>query len=343
MSRISRYQDSISKFLKTKSCFSKSIKDNKTYEDIINTTDHILPIVALTILNSQYKKKNFKTHHGYFMASGIDVLATVINILDNRKYYDDTFGKSCIIDFLSEMPIYVFKCLSQNVEVLENLIEKEKALKIFHTALNHLQLAVPKIVKQTDFETNTKVKKTDIIKFNFDNKNIIKSKYKKLKQIDKDHLINYVDQKYGLVCQCAFVLGWLLGMGEEKMIPSLERIGTHLGLMLKISNDFTNLERDINTAETTTHNLIANYGIHTCFSLFMESKLKLIEGCLTLDIYTVTIKEISDHIEKKFDKCLKNTNIELNSVYSSFTDNTKSKPTNEGGDEEEEDENESDA
>jgi hypothetical protein len=86
-----------------------------------------------------------------------------------------------------------------------------------------------------------------------------------------------------------------------------------------LSNDFRNLERDIESAEGSTVNLIANYGIHECFQLFDESKIKLLEGCLTLDVYNITIKEVIDHIEKKFDDKLKNTDLELASKYSSFS------------------------
>jgi hypothetical protein len=44
------------------------------------------------------------------------------------------------------------------------------------------------------------------------------------------------------------------------------------------------------------------------------------------------MKEIVDHIEKQFDNCLKNTDIELNSVYSSFTDGSKVPPKKDSSD-----------
>lgn len=326
MSRIVRYQESISRFLKTKSCFSKTIKDSKSYDDIINTTNHLTPIVLLTILNNQYKKKNFKTHHGYYMASGIDILMTVANICDNELYYKTKFGIKAVNDFVSEMPFLVFYCLSQNIETLETIIDKDKIIKMYHQSLTQLQSKISKIIQRPELIGVSSMKKTDIIKFHFSNKQLIQTKYKKLKKIDRDILINYVDQKYGFVCQTAFTMGWLLGLGDEKMIPNLERLGTHLGLMFKIANDFTFLERDIEYSDKVSYNLIVNYGIHECFSLFMESKIKLLNGCLSMNIFTSTMKEIVDHIERQFDVCLKNTDIELNSVYSSFTDGSKAPP-----------------
>lgn len=332
MSRISRYQGSISKFLITKSCFAKTIKDNKIFDDIMNTTDHLAPVILLTVLNNQYKKKNFKTHHGYYMASGIDVLMTVANIFDNETYYKTKFGVKPINDFISEMPFYVFKCLSQNIETLESLVNKDDIIKMYHQAINQLQNKISKIVQRNELTGTTAVKKTDIVKFHFSNKQLIQTKYKKLKKIDRDILIAHVDQKYGLVCQIAFIMGWLLGMGDEKMLTNLERLGTHMGLMFKISNDFNTLERDITHSDKVSYNLIVNYGIHECFSLFMESKIKLLNGCLSMNIFSNTMKEIVDHIEKQFDNCLKNTDIELNSVYSSFTDGSKAPPKKDSDD-----------
>jgi hypothetical protein len=112
-----------------------------------------------------------------------------------------------------------------------------------------------------------------------------------------------------------------MGLGDEKMIRNFEKMGTHLGILIKLANDFQNLERDIETSDGVTYNLIANYGIHECFKLFDENKLKLLEGCLTLNVYNTTIKEVIDHIEKKFDDRLKNTDLELASKYSSFSSN----------------------
>ena len=321
MSRISRYQESISRFIKTKSSCSDIIKSNSNIENIVNLNDHESSIILLTILNGQYKKKNLKSHHGYYMASGIDLMLTLVILNDNINYYELKFGKNNIKNLLSQVPIYVFECLSQNIETLENIIEKDKVLKIQRKITSYIHKKLLDITKYEELKSNKKVHKTDIIKYKFNDKNIINNKYRKLNLIDKDILIDYVERTYGSVCQCAFVAGWLLGLGDEKMINNFERLGTHLGLLIKLSKDFQNLERDINNTidNDISYNLIVNYGIHECFSLFNESKLKLLEGCLTLDVYNITIKEVIDYIEKIFDTQLKNTDLELNSRYSSFS------------------------
>jgi hypothetical protein len=57
----------------------------------------------------------------------------------------------------------------------------------------------------------------------------------------------------------------------------------------------------------------------------MDNKTKLLEGTIEMNIYTNTIKEIIDSIEKKFDICLKNTDLELRSVYSSYAESLQTK------------------
>ena len=326
MNRIIKYQESISKFLKTKSCFSTIIKSNPIYESIIANSDHLLPIILLTILSNQTKNKDLKSHHGYYMSSGIDILMCIVMILDNEVYYNNKYGKTNITNFITEMPIYISTCVSQNIETMESSVDKEKILKIFHTSINYIQSKIQLILSRNNMvkynNPDTNVKKTDIIKFKFNDKTIIKNKYKNLKQVDRQSMLTYIETKYGSVCECSFVMGWLLSAGEMKNIDKFEALGISMGYVLKISNDFYNLERDIKYSDTLSNNFIVNYGIHACFSIFIENKIKLIEGCLKLDILTNTIQEIFDYIENKFDKCIANTDIELQSLYSDFTDNT---------------------
>jgi hypothetical protein len=324
MNRIVKYQESILKFLKTKSCFQKIIKSNKVYENIIeNSNEHLLSIILLTIFSNQTKNKDLKSHHGYYMTSGIDILLIIVNILDNELYYYSKYGKDNIISFITEMPIYIFKCISQNIETLEDIVEKDVILKLYHNCVIYLQTKISLILMKETLLTEQceLVKKTDIIKFNFKDKTLLKNKYKHLKQINKEKLLKYIENKYGSVCNCAFTLGWLLSVSDmnSKKIEKLEKLANYFAIIIKLSEDFINLERDIKYSDVYSNNFIVNYGIHACFALFIENKVLLLEGCMSLDILTVTFNEIFDYIELKFDKCIANTEIELISLYSSFT------------------------
>jgi hypothetical protein len=319
MSRISRYQESISRFIKLKSPYSEIIKINNDNDTLLNINEHEIAIMLLTIFNGQKKKRKFKSHESYNIAAGVDLMINTIMINDSINYYKNTYGEPKIKNFTSQAPLYVLECLTKNLETLENIMEKDKVHKLQNKIYSYFNKKMLGAVRYDDVKGIEHVHRTDIIKYNFNNKNIIALKYKKLKVIDKDILIDYVERTYGATCQCAFVLGWLLGGGEEKQINNFERLGTHFGLMIKLTNDFKNLERDIMSADGYSFNLIINCGIHECFVLFDESKLKLLEGCFTLDIYNTTIKEVIDHIEKNFDNCLKNADLELNSRYTSFS------------------------
>ena len=319
MSRISRYQESISRFIKTKSPYSEIIKPSNNNELILSINEHESSILLLTIFNGQKKKKKFKSHESYNVASGIDLMMTMCMINDNLPYYKTTYGENQIKNLISQSPVYISECLSKNLETLENIIEKDKVFKMQTKLYSYFNKKLIGLTKVEDIKGTEKPHRTDIIKYKFDNKNIINLKYRKLKIVDKFVLLDYIDRTYGATCQCAFVLGWLLGLGEDKHVVSLEKMGSALGILIKLSHDFKNLERDITHSETCSYNIIVNCGIHECFTMFDENKLKLLEGCFTLDVYSTTIKEIVDHIEKNFDTYLKNTELELNSKYTSFS------------------------
>lgn len=319
MSRISRYQESISRFIKLKSPYSEIIKFNNNNDTLLSINDHEASIILLTIFNGLKKKKKFKSHESYNMASGIDLMITTLMIHDNLNYYNSTYGEHRIKNFIGQSPIYAYECLVKNLETFDNVGDKDKLHKSESKIYSYFNRKMLNIMSYEDFKATEHVHKTDIVNYGFANKNIINLKYKKLKLVDKDILIDYIEKTYGSVCQCAFVLGWLLGGGDEKQINNLERLGTYLARMIKLTNDFKNLERDITYAETFTTNYVVNYGIHETFELFDESKIKLLEGCFILDIYNTTIKEVIDHIEKCFDNYLKVSNLELVSKYTSFS------------------------
>ena len=296
MSRISRYQESISKFIKTKSPYSEIIKSNNNNESILCINEHEASIMLLTIFNGQKKKKKFKSHESFNMASGVDLLLTVCMLNDNLPYYKSVFGENQVKNLISQAPAYISECLSKNLETLENIVEKEKVHKIQTKIYSYFNKKMINITKIEEMKGTQKPHKTDIIKYKFNNKNIINLKYRKLKIIDKDILLDYVERTYGATCQCAFVLGWMLSLGEEKQIPNLEKMGSCLGLLIKLSHDFKNLERDITSSEFYSYNIIVNCGIHQSFEIFNDSKLELLKGCFTLDVYNTIIKEIIDHI-----------------------------------------------
>ena len=320
MSRISRYQDSVTRFIKNKSAYSDVIKASNIIDTIIKINDRSASIILLTVMNGQCKKRKIKAHHGYYIASGIDLMMTIVILNDNIRYFKNKYDKYEIKNFIKQAPMYIIQSYMQNIDVLNDVIEKDKLAKLQKKIFNFINSKLLDITKYEKINTIRKVHKTDIIKYKFSDKNLIESTYRNLNLANDDELLNYVERTYGSACQCCFVMGWLFGTGDEKSISALEKLGTYLGYLIKLSIDFENLERDLKHAKYMSLNLIINLGIHKSFNLFDENKVKLIEGCMLLGIYNITIKEVMDNIEKKFDLHLQKSDLELISKYSSFSE-----------------------
>lgn len=318
MSRIFRYIQSMDKFIKTKSCI-KSLDGNLRliFENI--TYDNLVSTILLTVMNNQSKQLNLSLH-GYYISTGIELLLLIQKINDSKDYYDMKIGENNIKKISKIIPCMVNICLTQNIEHIQTKISKEKALKIYYLTNKILNEKIIDLVSDSQIVKGDVIKKSDIPKYNFDDIKNPKEKLHKLKQITKESLLKHINIKYGSVCQIALICGWLLGGGnnDEKYIASLEKVGLYLGNIFKISLDFVNLERDlINTNADHSYNYVINYGIQEAFELFIDQKIKFIEGCMLLNIYNnnITIKEVIDVIEKNVEDFIDKTTADLQSQY----------------------------
>lgn len=327
MSRISRYQDTVDRFLRTKSCISKNNIDNIEFiEKNIEKNEHICAVLLLTILNSHAKKNNLKIH-GYFIACGLDILYSIVDLLNNRTYSEELYGKDKIKNICTEFTACVYKSLAENIDAIK-LDMKQHTLKINLFCFNYLNSKIYDILKYDNLLSSKKMIKSDILTLKYKNEDAVKNKLKKMFVLDKDIVMKKIETTYGYTCQCALVLGSIMGgvnlndinYDQTKiMIITLEQLGIYLGNMLKICRDYDNIENDILIANKTTSNIVVNIGLEESFIIFMESKTLFISGCLSLGIYSNTTKEIIDLIENKIDKCIVDANIDMKSKYSSFT------------------------
>lgn len=319
MSRISRYQDSMNKFIKNKSCIT-ILEGNirLLINNVMDKADNMIPIILLTVLNSQSKKNGY-SQHGYYMACGIEMMMTIAKIIDNKNYYKSEFSAISINRIMYRLSTLVNICLTQNIEYLQNVLTKEKAIKIYYNLNKMLNNKIFDLMDEDFMEYSENIKKTDLLKFTFEKIKSPKTLITHIKQVKKEQLHGYIQKKYGTVCQMALIMGWVLGSGDEKSVISLEKIGIYLGYMIKISYDFNNLERDLENAKEMSNNYVINFGIQESFELFIENKLKFVEGCMLLDIYTNTVKEILDVIESKVDTFINNTVPDLKSHYTIST------------------------
>jgi hypothetical protein len=91
MSRISRYQDSINKYMRTKSCINNfDTQMKKQIYDILEDSDYTIPIVLLTVLSSQ-NRKNKISLHGYYMGCGIELMIIMCKLIEHKNYYKEKY------------------------------------------------------------------------------------------------------------------------------------------------------------------------------------------------------------------------------------------------------------
>jgi geranylgeranyl pyrophosphate synthase len=128
-----------------------------------------------------------------------------------------------------------------------------------------------------------------------------------------------IDDKYGSVCKMSLIFVWMLGLGDEKELPELEMMGKHMGIIFKIAYDFANIENDLEHCTDYTYNIVINRGIKESVEIFFDSKARFVEGILKLDIWSTTLKEILDLIEKNIDDALEKTNIDEKYNFSEFS------------------------
>ena len=99
-----------------------------------------------------------------------------------------------------------------------------------------------------------------------------------------------------------------------------KKCGRYFGLLYKISNDYVNLMDDIIKASINKNNISLNYilnnGLQKSYEDYMEYKQKFIIYCLTMDVYTGTIKEIVEIFDQNVDKGIDITSPDLKTTSS---------------------------
>jgi hypothetical protein len=324
MSKISRYQEGIIKFLKTKSFINDTTETTKNILlELIESSDHVPAILCLTVLNNQCKKYDLKIH-GYYLATGIDALMVVARVSCNRDYYDEKYGQNVMDNMIMEVTSSFYKCITQNIETLRLSKNNDISIKLTQLCIEYSARMIPLITKKNTYDSKMKMKKTDILAMGFDNNTY--SLYKKKNKLEKTFLFEDTKDRYGSVCKMAMSLGWIIGQGDEtafnrlktlsdeKTIAKLEGLGELMGKFLKIHDDFVFMERDIKTGRFSL-NYVVNYGIKEAYSELVESRAEFTEGSIILGVGTRTSREIIDMVIKNIDEIVKDVSVDINTQY----------------------------
>jgi len=308
MSRISRYQESIEKFIKNKN-ISTYFSDE--YNDLISNklmkSDHLGGIILSTIFNHNSKKSNVKGH-GYFLGIAIDILLIMLD------------SKNTNLNFNQNLLIGIYKLLNENINIIK-ITDQDELNKILIRTYEYFNNHIYNIITFPKKMQVKKMIKSDLLNL----KTITDQLYKKISQMNRyvqEDMIDYIKISYGGIGKLILVLSWILGGGslDKKTINALELIGEKFGMIYKLSYDFDNILNDINSCDQNiTKNVVINIGIQESFALFMELKSSFYEEAFKLGIYTHTMKEVIDELEVKMDKCIENSKVDMKSTYSSFS------------------------
>lgn len=310
MSRISRYQESIDKFIKNKNIntyFSEEFSNN-IYKKLLES-DHLGGIIVSTLFNHNAKKRNIKGH-GYFLGLMIDIIILIITSKERNTNIN------------YNLFIGLYKILTENISLLKTS-KYDELNKIILSALSYYNDNIYDILTEHKIGEIEKMNKSDLLNLNKINNKL----YKKISTMNKynyDDFIKYIKKIYGNLGKIIFTLSWILGGGklDKDIINAIENIGEHFGIIYKICYDFENIIKDIENMDKTenvSNNILLNIGIQESFALFMETKSVFYEDSFKLEIYTHTMKEVIDELENKIDKTLEDCKIDIKSVYSSFS------------------------
>jgi hypothetical protein len=315
MSRITRYQTSFEKYIKDRSAIGEVNEADvvKYFNKYYKKGNFCLPILLLTILNSQNKKKSV-SFHGYACASGIQYLAVINNILDNEPLEWNNMRICTILHTL------VSKALSDNIQVIKRHLPKDQ---VSNVAIRASKLLAENTGHNGLFSNINiqyeKSRKSDLNKFidkHYETK--IYKKFTNIIPLTTECIDTILEKRICSISTLAVKLAWSFGSGNDKDSKRLQRIGNNFGKMFHLSNSFDNIENDIINCKDYTTNYVLNCGLSSSYHLFMKSKQEFIEDCMTLNILSITMKEIIDILEKKIDIIIDDSSPDLQSSYSSI-------------------------
>ena len=328
MSRILKYRESLNKFIKDKSC----LVDDKTL-DAVNLKNNIIDcvkkssfrfsILLLTTMNNQ-NKKNHVTMQGYYAATSIELINVYISYKEDCKNMIKNDGYDLYYGSLNTISNYCLKSVTQNLDSIKNHLSPGNIMNVATNSINTYINTINIINKNqaNQMTSNDKVAHKDVIKWYLKDDQSLVTKFNQIKQLTKESLNDYIDKKYTIVCEMALTLGWIMGGGDIKEINKLKKPAKSFAIMIKISDDFINIEKDIrNPLGNMTYNYIINYGLQESYEQFMVNKEKFIQDAMVMDLFTSTIKELIDEIEANVDEIIDQTSPDIKSSYSSVSKN----------------------
>lgn len=331
MSRISRYEAGIVKFILSKSLpnYNKYNSNKKECEVRQNTIKKIkcgnivefekkiklnkkfISILFLTIFNNGCKKNNI-SFCGYNTATSIVLLEMLLSNENNSFYLSNYFSRSIklnIKSFVIAMKRNNKNNYSKHIsQIYKNVVNIINVFNNFNECIEEKEYDVPE-------------NESDLIKWKY-----IKPEQTEIieKMNKKKFISNYetsVISKDILLIETAFVLGWLFGYGDIETLKNIKNSAYYFSYLYRISIDFYNLKNEIQDPIKYEDNFIINFGIQESYEKYLYYKQKFIESAMLNKIYTETVIEIINKLNKYVENVIEETTPDMRS---NWTINTNS-------------------
>lgn len=326
MSRLVRYQQSLERFIKDRSCLKDTncvpnVEVESLSYNYIKKSNWILSILLLTIMNNQNKKKQISLQ-GYYAATSVEFLYAMTRIIDCKEQFCKNYG----FDNYSKIINYFMTCsnlsLCQNLESIKDIIgQRSSSIFLESVKAYNNSLSFTRLLNDDKLELDETEPKPDddLLKWYIKDDKKLADEFINLKRVKHDSLKGYIDKKLGSLVELSLCLGWILGCGEIASLDKIKNLSKCFAMIYKLSEDFDNIEEDIcNNQDGVTLNYVVNYGLQKSYETFMQNKQKFLEEVMILDIYTTTIKEIMNYIEQKVDNVIDDTSPDIKSNFSNI-------------------------
>jgi len=310
MNRYFSYKKSLQKYINKRSClksyFNSTEEPTEMYEyimSLINDDTFVIPIIFLTIVNSQNKKYNISMQ-SYYSASAIMFYCVISKFINQEKQMIKKFGNKIFYETINNLVSCATYSINQNMKIIKtnnhkNILDMYINLMHIHCRLVNTNYLLKTIdlsdIQDLSLGLGINTKNNDLVKWYTRD---ISEQIHNFKEIKDEDYNDYINKTIGSLLELSFTMGWIQGGGKLNEINSIKNISRYFAMMYKISIDFENLENDLEVTNAISHNYIINYGIQNSYNTYIENKYQFIEKCMNEEIYTNTMQEMVFLVDK---------------------------------------------
>ena len=319
MNRIDKYQESIRKFITTRSCVSNNEDDEfkRLIHHLVTTSDMYGGILLLTAVNAQNKRNRINVH-GYDAAAAVEFLSYLIRVKGDLVKHAE-YANLSKDDVACKLYSIVLKSVISSTEVAKRaLSDNDKYMRIYSQCMTIVANDVPDL-SNYEKATKTPTVNDNIYRFYFNKDPELQKKYTSLQLYNHNSLLNRYMASHCRIFQTAISLGWLITGGAEKEIAAVSKVGTLFGLVYRLGRDFEMVDEDLDDAcngNLKTDNYLINCGLQKAYDDYIVFKQQLITLLMTHDLFSKTIREMMDEIDRKVDTFIENSHPDVKSSYS---------------------------